>query len=163
MRWDLMGIATDVSPPLGTTPQQQGKVSMATLTIEVSDSLLTRARETAQALDRPLEEVLIGALAVGLPDVHGAPEPVRNELLEMTFLDEKSLWRIAKDEMVSTDQKELQAPLDEQQRSPVLQEEVRLQALRESYGKALLRKARALALLSLRGGQPLLAALEVSE
>ena len=88
---------------------------------------------------------------------------MRNELLEMTFLDEKSLWRIAKDEMVSTDQKELQAPLDEQQRSPVLQEEVRLQALRESYGKALLWKARALALLSLRGSQPLLAALEVSE
>ncbi|MCY3989994.1 MAG: hypothetical protein OXF50_02050, partial [Caldilineaceae bacterium] len=78
---------------------------MATLTLEVSDSLLTRARETAQALERPLEEVLVGALAVGLPDVHGAPETVRNELLEMTFLDEESLWRIAKYEMASTDQR----------------------------------------------------------
>ena len=77
--------------PVGTTPQQQDKVSMATLTFEVSDSLFTRARETAQALDRPLEEVLVGALAVGLPDVHGAPESVRNELLEKTFLDEESL------------------------------------------------------------------------
>ncbi|MYH60349.1 MAG: hypothetical protein F4148_00780 [Caldilineaceae bacterium SB0675_bin_29] len=136
---------------------------MATLTFEVSDSLLTRARETAQALERPLEEVLVGALAVGLPDVHGAPESVRNELLEMTFLDEESLWRIAKDEMASTDQRELQALLDVQRRPLFPREEVRLQALRESYGKAMLRKARALALLSLRGGQPLLEALDVSE
>ncbi len=136
---------------------------MATLTLEVSDSLLTRARETAQALERPLEEVLVGALAVGLPDVHGAPESVRNELLEMTFLDEESLWRIAKDEMASTDQRELQALLDVQRRPLFPREEVRLQALRESYGKAMLRKARALALLSLRGGQPLLEALDVSD
>lgn len=136
---------------------------MATLTFEVSDSLLTRARETAQALERPLEEVLVGALAVGLPDVHGAPESVRNELLEMTFLDEESLWRIAKDEMASTDQRELQALLDVQRRPLFPREEVRLQALRESYGKAMLRKARALALLSLRGGQPLLEALDMSD
>ena len=136
---------------------------MATLTLEVSDSLLTRARETTQALERPLEEVLVGALAVGLPDVHGAPETVRNELLEMTFLDEESLWRIAKDEMASTDQRELQALLDVQRRPLFPREEVRLQALRESYGKAMLRKARALALLSLRGGQPLLEALDVSD
>ena len=136
---------------------------MATLTLEVSDSLLTRARETTQALERPLEEVLVGALAVGLPDVHGAPETVRNELLEMTFLDEESLWRIAKYEVASTDQRELQALLDVQRRPVVQREEVRLQALRESYGKAMLRKARALALLSLRGGQPLLEALDVSD
>ena len=136
---------------------------MATLTFEVSDSLLTRARETAQALNRPLEKVLIGALAVGLPEVHGAPESVRNELREMTFLDVESLWRIAKDEMVSADLRELQALLDVQGRPLFPREEVRLQALRESYGKATLRKARALALLSLRSGQPLLAALEVSE
>ena len=136
---------------------------MATLTFEVPDSLLTRARETAQALDRPLEEVLVGALAVGLPDVHYAPGSVRNELLEMTFLDEESLWRIAKSEMASRDQRELQALLDVQRRPLVPREEVRLQALRESYGKAMLRKARALALLSLRGGQPLLEALDVSD
>ena len=136
---------------------------MATLTFEVPDSLLTRARETAQALERPFEEILVGALAVGLPDVYGAPESVRNELLEMTFLDEEALWRIAKEEMASTDQRELQELLDVQRRPLVPRGEVRLQALRESYGKAMLRKARAFALLSLRGGQPLLEALDVSD
>ena len=65
--------------------------------------------------------------------------------------------------MGSAEQKELQALPDVQQHSLVPQEEVRLQALRESYGKAMLWKARAFALLSLRSGQPLLAALEVSE
>ena len=118
---------------------------MATLTLEGSDSLLTRARETAQAQDRRLEEVLIGALAVGLPDVQDVPASVRGELLEMTFLDEESLWTVAKSEMGSAEQKELQALLDVQQHSLVPQEEVRLQALRESYGQAMLRKARAFA------------------
>lgn len=131
--------------PVGHAPQQQGKVSMATLTLEGSDSLLTRARETAQAQDRRLEEVLIGALAVGLPDVQDVPASVRGELLKMTFLDEESLWTVAKSEMGSAEQKELQARLDVQQHSLVPQEEVRLQALRESYGQAMLRKARAFA------------------
>ena len=136
---------------------------MATLTFEVSDSLLTRARETAQALNRPLEEVLVGVLAVGLPDVQDVPASLRGELLEMTFLDEESLWTIAKSEMASAEQKELQALLDVQKRSLAPLEEVRLQELRESYGKAMLRKARAFALLSLRSGQPLLAALEETD
>ncbi len=136
---------------------------MATLTFEVSDSLLKRAHEAAQALNRPLEDVLVGALAVGLPDVDDVPASVRSELLRMTFFDEELLWQIAKDEMASAEQKELQALLDVQQRSLFPQEQARLQKLRESYGKAMLRKARAYALLSLRSGQPLLAALEMTD
>ena len=136
---------------------------MAILTFEVSDSLLERAHEAAQALNRPLEDVLAGALAVGLPDVHDVPASVRSELLRMIFFDEELLWQIAKDEMASAEQKELQALLDVQQRSLFPQEQARLQELRESYGKAMLRKTRAYALLSLRSGQPLLAALEMTD
>lgn len=136
---------------------------MATLTFEVSDSLLTRAREAAEALNRPLEDVLVGALAVGLPDVHDVPDSVRSELLQMTFFDEDSLWQIAKGEMTSAEQRELQALLDVQQRPLFPQEQVRLQELRESYGKVTLRKSRAYALLSLRSGEPLLAALDVTD
>ena len=136
---------------------------MATLTFEVSDSLLTRAHEAAQALNRPLEDILVGALAVGLPDVHDVPDSVRGELLQMTFFDEESLWEIAKGEMASAEQRELQALLDVQQRPLFPQEQVHLQELRESYGEAMLRKARAYALLSLRSGQPLLAALEMTD
>ncbi len=81
----------------------------------------------------------------------------------MTFFDEESLWQIAKGEMTSAEQSELQALLDVEQRPLVPQEQVRLQELRESYGKAMLRKARAYALLSLRGEQPLLAVLEATD
>ena len=136
---------------------------MATLIFEVSDSLLTRAHEAAQALNRPLEDILVGALAVGLPDVHDVPDSVRSELLQMTFFDEESLWEIAKGEMASAEQRELQALLDVQQRPLFPREQVRLQELRVSYGKAMLWKARAYALLSLRSGQPLLAALEMTD
>lgn len=136
---------------------------MATLTFEISDSLLKRAHEAAQALDRPVEDILVGALSVSLPDIHDVPASMRSELLEMTFFDEESLWQIAKGEMTSAEQSELQALLDVEQRPLVLQEHVRLQELRESYGKAMLRKARAYALLSLRSGQPLLAVLEATD
>ena len=133
---------------------------MATLTFEISDSLLKRAHEAAQALDRPVEDILVGALSVSLPDIHDVPASMRNELLEMTFFDEESLWQIAKGEMTSAEQSELQALLDVERRPLVPQEQVRLQELRESYGKAMLRKARAYALLRLRSGQPLRAVLE---
>ena len=136
---------------------------MATLTLEVSDSLLTRAHEAAEALNRPLEDVLIGALAVGLPDVHDAPDSVRSELLEMAFFDEESLWQIAKGEMAYAERQELQMLLDVQRRPLFPQEQMRLQELRDSYGKAMLRKARAYALLSLGSGRPLLAALDMTD
>lgn len=136
---------------------------MATLTFEVSDSLLSRAREVAQALNRPIEDVLVGALAIGIPDVHDAPSSVRYELLEMAFLDEESLWQITKGEMASEEQRELQVLLEVKERPLVPQEQERLQELRESYGKTMHRKARAYALLSLRSGQPLLAALDVTD
>lgn len=118
---------------------------MATLTFEISDSLLKRAHEAAQALDRPVEDILVGALSVSLPDIHDVPASMRNELLEMTFFDEESLWQIAKGEMAAAEQSELRALLDVEQRPLVPQEQVRLQELRESYGKAMLRKARAYA------------------
>ena len=133
---------------------------MATLTFEISDSLLKRAHEAAQALDRPVEDILVGALSVSLPDIHDVPASMRSELLEMTFFDEESLWQIAKGEMTSAEQSELRALLDVERRPLVPQEQVRLQELRESYGKAMLRKARAYALLRLRSGQPLRAVLE---
>ena len=136
---------------------------MATLTFEISDSLLKRAHEAAQALDRPVEDILVGALSVSLPDIHDVPASMRSELLEMTFFDEESLWQIAKGEMTLAEQSELQALLDVEQRPVVPQEQVRLQELRESYGKAMLRKSRAYALLSLRSGQPLLAVLEATD
>ncbi len=133
---------------------------MATLTFEISNSLLKRAHEAAQTLDRPVEDILVGALSVSLPDIHDVPASMCSELLEMTFFDEESLWQIAKGEMTSAEQSELQALLDVERRPLVPQEQVRLQELRESYGKAMLRKARAYALLSLRSGQPLRAVLE---
>lgn len=68
---------------------------MATLTFEISDSLLKRAHEAAQALDRSVEDILVGALSVSLPDIHDVPASMRSELLEMTDFDEESLWQIA--------------------------------------------------------------------
>lgn len=137
---------------------------MATVTIEIADSLLQLAQDTAEILERPLEDIVAGALARGLPDVQDAPPAARAELLRMTWLDDEQLWQIAESEMPVAEQRELQALADAQEARPLSSQEMkRLRQLREIYGLATLRKARAYALLSVRGGKPLLSSSPISK
>ena len=67
------------------------------------------------------------------------------------------LWQIARSEMSPQQQQQLAKLSDQQSQLPLNQDEVvMLEKLRNEYGRVTLRKARAYALLSLRGGRPLL-------
>lgn len=128
-----------------------------TITLDLPISVLQRAKKVAQTLQRPLEEVLTLTLSTTLPDVEDAPPEMQAELMEMTWLSDQELWTIAQTRMSDEEQAQLdhlskRHALGES--TPVEQET--LQALRQRYGQITLRKARAYALLSLRGGQPLL-------
>lgn len=129
-----------------------------TVTLSLPESVMRRAQQTAQTLQRPLEEVLADVLAAALPDVEDAPADVQAELAHMTWLDDQTLWTIARSEMPRSQQEQLYR-LAEVQRQGALsgEEQARLEHLRREYGRTTLRKARAYALLSLRGGRPLLA------
>ena len=120
---------------------------------------MRRARQTANALQRPLEEVLATMLAASLPDVEDAPLDMQAELTRMTWLSDQELWAIARSTMPEEQQKQL-LDLSELQTQRLLtqEEQETLDALRKEYGRVTLCKARAYALLSLRGGRPLLAA-----
>jgi len=105
-----------------------------------------------------LEDVLTATLAAGLPDVQDAPADMRVELARMTWLNDTDLWIVARSIMPPKDQEQLRDLSELQsQRTLTEDEETRLQALRRVYGEVTLRKVRAYALLSLRGGRPLLA------
>jgi hypothetical protein len=128
------------------------------VTLHLSDALLQRARQAATALQRPLEDVLTATLAAALPDVEDAPADLRVELARMTWLGDHELWAIARSAMPDKEQEQLLYLADLQTQRPLTEQELTaLQALRQAYGRVTLRKARAYALLSLRGGRPLLA------
>jgi hypothetical protein len=136
------------------------EVTMSTqnVTLQLSDGLLQRARLAAATLQRPLEDVLTATLAAALPEVQDAPTDMRAELARMTWLSDSDLWIIAGSAMSARDQEQLRYLSELQSQRALTEDEVaQLDALRRAYGQATLRKARAFALLSLRGGRPLLA------
>ena len=111
----------------------------------------------AQVLQRSLEEVLTVTLTSNLLDVEDVPAEMQAELLQMTWLSDQELLNIAHAYLTEAEQAQLTALSERQAHVLTSQEEQRaLQALRERYGQITLRKARALTLLSLRAGKPLL-------
>jgi hypothetical protein len=128
------------------------------VTLHLPEEILKRAQQAAQALQRPLEEVLTATLAATLPDVTDAPASMQAELARMTWLSNEELWQLARSQMPTEAQTRLEA-LSQRQAEATLTpaEDQELDQLRQTYGQITLRKARAYALLSLRGGHPLLA------
>jgi hypothetical protein len=130
---------------------------MQRVTLHLSETTIKRARQAADVLQRPLEDVLTTMLDATLPDMEDAPADMQAELARMTWLSSEALWDIAKSYMVEEEQEQLFGLSELQaQRELTRSEAERLEKLRREYGRVTLRKARAYALLSLRGGQPLL-------
>lgn len=132
-------------------------MSTQNITLTLPDSLMRRAQQAARTLQRPLEEMLTDTLVAALPDLEDAPLDMQAELAQMAWLNEPSLWAIAHSEITASQQETLQTLTDLQSQRVLTQDEqALLEELRREYGRVTLRKARAFALLSLRGGQPLL-------
>ncbi|MBI3979972.1 MAG: hypothetical protein HY331_17495 [Chloroflexi bacterium] len=128
------------------------------ITLHLPDAIMRQARQAADALHRPVEEVLADVLAATFPDVDAVPKDLQADLARMTWLDDQELWAIARSTLSEEQEKRLHALRDSQGRRPLTPEEQEaLQALRREYGRVTVRKARAYALLSLRGGHLLLA------
>jgi hypothetical protein len=128
------------------------------VTLHLPEVLAERVKRAANVLQRPWEEVIVSVLAAALPDVEDAPVDMRAELARMTWLGDQELWAIANSSMAEEQQQQMRHLTGLQVERPLTQEEQdALDALRQEYGRVTLRKARAYALLSLRGGRPLLA------
>lgn len=127
------------------------------VTLQLPEAVLERAKEAARMLEHPVEEVLASMLEAILPQVEDVPSDLQAELARMTWLSDQELWDTANSQMSDSDQEQLQR-LTELQIIGSLEpaEQQMLESLRQEYGSVTLRKARAYALLSLRGGAPLL-------
>ncbi len=130
---------------------------MTMITLQLSDQTMQQAQQAAATLRRPVEEVLSEMLSAILPSVQDAPSTLQIELMRMTWLDNDELWQIARGQMADSAQEQMQQLSQLQGERPLTEEEEQqLEALRQEYGRITLIKARAYALLSLRGGKPLL-------
>jgi hypothetical protein len=131
---------------------------MTAITLNLPEQTMQQARQAAAALQKPVEEVLAEMLAAVLPTVQDAPAEMQAELTRMTWLNNQALWEIARRTMSPEDQASMEALARQQgERALTEMEQSRLEALRREYGRITLMKARAYALLSVRGGKPLLA------
>jgi hypothetical protein len=128
---------------------------MTTITLELPDALVRRARWAARAVHRPVEDVITAMLDGVLPALDDVPAEMQAELVEMTWLDDVALQAIAGAILSDADQQRLVELSGRDTLSDTEREE--LDGLRDRYGKATLRRARALALLSVRSGKGLLA------
>ena len=130
---------------------------MTTITLNLPEPTMKKAYQAAALLRRPVEDLLTEMLAAILPTAHDAPDTMQAELTRMTWLDDNALWQIAKNHMSSKDETGLRQLATVQGERPLKKsEQKRLNALRQEYGRVTLLKSRAYALLSLRGGTPLL-------
>jgi hypothetical protein len=130
---------------------------MTAITLTLPEQTMEQAQQAAAILQRPVEEVLRDLLAAVLPTMHDVPDHMQAELLRMTWLDSQELWRIAREQISTAAQAQLQQLTHLQGERPLTSDEqAQLDALRQEYGRITFLKARAYAILSLRGGAPLL-------
>lgn len=130
---------------------------MGTITLTLPEKTISEAQQAATALKRPIEDMLSDMLMAVLPKVADAPQEMQAELASMTWLDNDILWAIARSEMTAEQQSTMHQLVEFQAERPLTApEQIKLEKLSQEYGRITLRKARAYALLSLRGGTPLL-------
>ena len=129
---------------------------MTTVTLNLSPEMMRQVEQVAHAVKRPLESLLTDLLSSALPSPHTPVEMVA-DMTQMAWLETDKLWQIANGQMGEPAQEQLQQ-LSQRQADGALtkKDSERLALLRQQYGQVTLRKARAYALLSLRGGKPLL-------
>ncbi len=118
---------------------------------------MKKAEYAASALQRPIEDVISDMLTAVLPSIEDAPTDMQVELTQMTWFDNQTLWDIARSRLSTVAQEQMKKLTQLQGQRPLTaQEQKDLTQYRQEYGRVTLRKARAYALLSLRGGKPLL-------
>mgnify|MGYP006298158655 CR=1 FL=1 len=110
---------------------------VATLTLAIPDAIYQRLLDTANATNRPLEDIVRRVFEVGSPPSWtDAPEPFQSDLAGLDRLDNEALWAVAYGQMPSS-----QDDIDHRETAD----------FQEELDRFMLRKAQAAAILRWRG------------
>jgi hypothetical protein len=132
---------------------RQGNIMVSdALVLQIPPSLSERAQRAAQALQQPVDELLLQTLDATLPRLDDVPPEMAADMAELPAMDDAALWCIARSTISPERQEQLQDLMDAQQNRPLTpDEQTQLDAIRREIGQRTLLKAQAYALLSQRG------------
>lgn len=124
-----------------------------TVSLQIPEPLYQRLVNTARAAKRPLEEIMLHALAVGSPpDWGNVPDEFQVDLAALDKMEDEALWKIACSRKTAVDMSRYDQLLERNQSNTLTQEEkMELMALRTEADRFMLCKAQAAALLRWRG------------
>ena len=120
--------------------------------LEVPEDISVRAREIAETVAQPVEQLLLDHLKTLVPPLPVLPPDTQVELAALHHLSYDALWTIAREQMLEDVQARAHALMDTNSRDVMTDEEhAELEKLVERGDRLILRKAEAAALLRKRG------------
>ena len=120
--------------------------------LQVPEEISVRARQIAEMLAQPVEQVLLDHLKTLSAPLPVLPPEVQAELEALHQLSDDALWTIARAQMSAEVQAHAQALLEKNSRGVITDEEhAELETLVERGDQLMLRKAEAAAILRARG------------
>lgn len=126
---------------------------MTAITLDIPDLIHQRLLTTAQATQRPLNEIILRVLQVGsLPTWDDAPLEFQADLAALDRLDDGTLWQIARSQKTEADLERYDDLLERNQNASLTEaEKDELADLRKDSERFMLCKAQAIVLLRWRG------------
>ena len=120
--------------------------------LEVPEDISVRAREIAETVAQPVDQLLLDHLTTLAPPLPVLPPDTQVELAALHHLSYDALWTIAREQMPEDVQARAHALMDKNSRDVMTDEEhAELEKLVERGDRLMLRKAEAAALLRKRG------------
>jgi hypothetical protein len=128
-------------------------MSNASVTLQIPDTLYHRLVNTAHAVGRSLEDIMLHALTIGSPpDWTDVPEEFQAELARLDRLDNNTLWQISQSHQSSVEMERYNQLLEKNQEEELTPtERLEVEQLRYTADLFMLKKAQAAVLLRWRG------------
>ncbi|MFZ1463283.1 MAG: hypothetical protein WBD79_26250 [Anaerolineae bacterium] len=122
------------------------------VTISLPETVYRQIKRAADAVRRPIDEIVAEAVAAAAPVMDTPASSLRAELAQMAYLNDAALWKAARSTLFKDQQERLESLHDKQQRVGLAAaERAQEQALVRLYRETLLVRAQAVALLQQRG------------
>lgn len=122
------------------------------VTLSLPGLLYQKVQRLAQTLHRPIEDVLVDAVATALPPLAGLPSELTNDLDGLAFLNDDELWLVARSTLSTEHYQQMDDLLARKRQTPLTAaEQQTLDRLVGEYQSLILRRGQAAVLLQRRG------------
>jgi hypothetical protein len=121
------------------------------VTLALPETVYQSVEQTAMAVHRPIETVLVEALTATFPPISDLPEQIADEVSEFTGIADDMLQNIATEMLSPSQQQQLTRLLGKNSDDKLTKtEKATLERLMDEYWRITLRKAQARAILAQR-------------